>query len=86
MERAARVALERAQRAESEGTAQVNDGQLRRRLHARDASRHSADSSVGDGQKQQTAARQTETGACRHKVGMQGPGQAAAEVAPAGDC
>jgi hypothetical protein len=86
MKRAARVALERAQGVEPERTAQVNDGELPRRLHARDASRHRADGIVGDGQEQQAAARQTETAACRHKTRMQGTGQATPEVAPAGDC
>jgi len=67
MERSARVALERAQRVEPEGTADVHDAELRRRLHACNASGHLADGAVRDGEKQQPLARHAKSGACRHE-------------------
>ena len=65
--------------------AHVDDGQVGRRLHPRDARRHVANGAVGNRQEQQASSRHPEPRTPRHQPRVERAGEAAAEVAPARD-
>ena len=82
---AARVLFQGVERVQAEGAAEVDDRQPAPRPHGGDPARGLGDRAVGYRQEEDALGREGESLACRHQRGAQGPGEAAAQVAPARD-